>query len=358
MQDELLHIPLASLRLNDSLLRTVNKESADYQGVKNSIRVKGVLNPISAREFIDGDGTKYWKVIDGAHRTEAARDLGLATIPAIIKDMTDAETIEAQIVGNVQKVDTKPFQYSVAMIKLLEADWTQTQAILAEKLGKTEQWIRERLNLGTLRPEIGSLVDEGKMNLANAYALAKLDADEQPMWVERACTVQTPEFVPSCEARRKQMEKDKRAGRNSTPATFDPQPFMRKQGEVLAELAKPSAIIKLLSENEPESMQDAALLALKWFMNIDPSTLAEREEKWKTELENKAKEQAAAKEQRDAKKRKEAKIRSDRIELQTQALKDNKSDAEVNAILKEYDDRIMSEEAAERLAAEKAATTK
>lgn len=344
------NIPVRKTRLCEHLLRKVNKQSPEYEGVKASIKAKGVLQPISAQQLVDNEGNTYYEVIDGAHRTEICRDLGIDTIPAILSTKSRKEVIEEQIIGNVQKIETKPYEYSKALLELLKEDWTLTQAILASMLGKTEQWVRERMHLGTLRPEIGQLVDEGKINLSNAYALAKLDPEEQPAWLERAQTTPAPEFVPAADARKKQMDKDKRAGRNTAPATFEGKPFMRKQGEILSEISDLSALAKAFSANPPASAQDAAVEALKWVMNIDAATLAVREQKWKEEVEQKAKEAAAAKEQRDAKKKAEAKERSDRIQLQTDALRDGKSESEIQAILDEYDAKLLAAKAAAEVA--------
>lgn len=333
---ELQVLPLNACRLHKLLLRPINQNGEGYMSLKNSIRQKGVLQPVVVRRESD-EGGEFFTIVEGAHRYTACKDLGYTEIPASIKVMTDQEVLEAQIVANVQRIDTKPAEYSKHLIKILESDWTLTESILAEKLGRSGAWLKDRLKLANLAPGIDQLVDEGKINLANATALAQLDEAEQAHWVERAQTMTAPEFVPACDARRKQMAQDKRAGKDSTQAEFKLTEFLQKLSVIIAEMNNPQQVIQLLSTQGITNTQDAAVMVLKWVLSVDPITEAARRQKFEEAALAKKAEQEKAKEQRDAKKKAEAADRAARVELHGKCIEAHLSEAETAAKLAEFD---------------------
>src|SRR5688572_28749904 len=93
-------VPLNQIRENPVALRAVDKRRREYAELVESIRTKGILNPISVREVKDPEtGKMVYSVIDGLHRFTAAGDAGLKEIPVYVKNMADAEVWEAQVVA-------------------------------------------------------------------------------------------------------------------------------------------------------------------------------------------------------------------------------------------------------------------
>ena len=104
-------IPMSEVRENPVALRAVNRESESYIGLRDSIRAVGILNAISVRlreENVDGENKTFYELIDGLHRYTCALDVGLTEIPVQIISLDNAQTLEAQIMANIHKVETKP----------------------------------------------------------------------------------------------------------------------------------------------------------------------------------------------------------------------------------------------------------
>lgn len=339
--------PLANCRPAKTLLRQVNEKSEEFLGLVDSVKTYGIQAPPVARMLLDEKGEpalnekneQLYEIIDGLHRMKAAIAAGLSEIPLNLVVCTDDEVSIRQIVGNIHRVETKPHEYSQALKRAIEKNPTLTKAVLAAQCGKSTTWIDQRLSLTTLHPDIGKLLDEGKINLINGYALSKLPIDEQTNWISRAMTTLGGEFVPLVEARKKEIEKARREGRDTTPAQFVATPFMQKQAVVLAEIEKPDQVVKLLSEQAPKSLQEAAVLILQWFLNIDPLTVAARKADYEEKQRQEAEEKAKAKAERDAKKQRDAAVRQARTKLQVEGLNSGKTEEQVAEDLKAFDER-------------------
>lgn len=287
-ETQLKHIKLSEIRENPNALRQVNRQHEDYQGLVDSIKRNGVYNAIVVRECIDPE-TKlpYYCLVDGLHRFTASKDAGLESIPCQIKSMEDAAALEAQIVTNIQKIDTKPVQYSKGLVRLLSMNPLLTLTELAERLSKTPQWLNERLGLVKINKDLQALVDEGKIILTNAYALAKLPENDQVDFLDRAMTMQPAEFLPTVNNRIKEVKEAERQGR-APSSGFQPVQVLRKVGEVKDELNSNHVGQELLAKLEIKTPMEAWQLAVKWMLNIDPVSIEiqiQRDQQRKKELE-------------------------------------------------------------------------
>lgn len=308
-------IKLVNIRENKDALRPVNKESEDYLGLVDSIKTMGLLNPISVREVgpdKDGtvpraaDGSVLYALIDGLHRYNAAIDAGLTEIPVNVVDMDQAEVYEAQIAANVHKIETKPVEYTKAVQRIMALHPTRTVAEQASRLGKSAQWLKDRLNLLEISESVQKLIDEGKIKISNAVILAKLPAEEQTNWIDKAMTMTPNEFAPAVAGRVKQIKEDKKKGKASSPETFTPTPHLRKFGLIKEEYLKPTELPRLLAAKKITNPVDAIKMAMSWVMNMDEETIAKKKAEW--DARQKAAEEAAKKraEEKAAKKQKEA----------------------------------------------------
>lgn len=276
---ELLRIPLSSIRENPVALRAVNRQDADYLSFRDSVRTVGVLNPIVVREIPSSEGEKLYGIIEGLHRYTASLDSGLPDIPAHVMNMSDADVMEAQLIGNVHKIETKPVEYSKQLQRILAANPLLTLTQLAAKLNKSSQWLSERLGILKLDPKIASLVDEGRINLVNAYALAKLPVEEQGNFVDRAITMPPGEFTPTVLGRKKELDAAKRQGRDAAPAEFTPVPHIQKLAELKNEMEKPTVGPALINELAVTSAVDGFALGVRWALHMDPFSIKVAKEK-------------------------------------------------------------------------------
>lgn len=295
---KLREIPLKHIRESKIALRDVDRQNEQYIGLVDSIRARGVYNSILVRELGKEDGQMYYGLVDGLQRFSACGDAGRETIPANIIELTDAQVLEAQIIANVHRVETKPVQYSKQLQKILSENPFMTLSELADRLAKSPSWLNDRLGLTKLSDAIGVLVDEGKVNLSNAYVLAKLPAEEQNNFVERAMTQQPVEFAPQVNQRVKEIRDAKRQGRDPEGEKFQAVAFLQKIGTIKTELEQPQALLALLESQKPKNPMAAAILALQWALHLDPLSVAESERRY----EEKKRNDAEAKQKRDREK--------------------------------------------------------
>lgn len=271
---ELKKIALAAIRENPSALRAVNRQDVDYLGLVDSIKNRGVLNPIVVRELTSDNGDTIYGLVDGLHRYSGSLDAGLKEIPAQVINMSDGEVMEAQLTGNVHKIETKPVEYSKLLQKILAINPLRTMSELAARLNKSTTWLSERLRLTELHPSVQPLVDDGKINLSNAYLLAKLPKEEQLNFTDRAQTMTPQEFMPTVLTRKKEIDTAKRQGRDPKSAEFVPVPYLRKVSELREEMDHPQLAGQVCSENSITTPEDGFSMGVRWALHMDPASVA------------------------------------------------------------------------------------
>lgn len=303
---ELLYIKVNEIHENPVALRSVNQESEDFLGLVDSIRSRGVMNAISVRRKVDTDsGDQFYELIDGLHRYAATMAAGLEMIPAQVLTLEDAEVLEAQIIGNVQRIDTKPVEYSQQLRRILAANPMMTESDLANKLGKSTQWISQRLGLTKIGNEtIRNLIDEGQIPLSNAYALAKLPDDEQVDFTERAQTESPDVFLGGVTQRIKELKEAKRQGREAKPSEFTPTAHCQKISAIKEALEDNGLANQLIDAAGVATPVEAFQLGLAWVLHLDPVSVEAAKAKWdaqqqakKEAADRRAAERAAAKAQ-------------------------------------------------------------
>lgn len=289
-------IPLNMIEENEAALRPADRQSEQYQGLVDSIRTNGVLNSITVSPIADSD---KFRLIDGLQRFSAAGDAGLKEIPAVVMPMEEGDAFIAQILANVHRIDTKPAQYASHLNRVLAGSPTMTMAELAGQLSKSEQWLSGMLRLNKLNDEVKKLVDDNKISLTNAQALAKLPVAEQMSFLEQAQTESPQEFVPKVTERAKAIRKAAREGKEPGEAKFTAVPHLRKLAE-LKELRTNPAPLKTAMANAGAS--DAVAFTLDYILQMDPDSVkvqeskdAERKAKKKADAEARAVEKKAAK---------------------------------------------------------------
>jgi ParB/RepB/Spo0J family partition protein len=297
-------VPLANIEENKVALRSVNKQDEKYINLVDSVRKEGILNPILVRAVSETPG--HFRLIDGLHRFSAAKDAGIEQVPVYIRNMSDAEILRAQIMANVHKIETRPVEYTKQLLRILAGDPLLTIAELAGQISKSPAWLNERLNLIKLNPKIQALVDDGKVNVSNAYGLAKLPPDEQMNFLERAMTQQPGEFLPTVGSRVKELRDAARKGKDASPEGFVPVPHIQKLSVLKDELDTPQIGPALVKETGVTSAADGFALGVKWVLHMDPKSVEAGKAKYEErKAEEKANKDKRAKE-REEKKAKEA----------------------------------------------------
>lgn len=144
-----------------------------------NIRQHGVLQPVLVRPIPGGEAGAF-ELVAGARRYRASKLAGRETIPASIRDLTDTECLELQLIENLQRADVHELDeargYSALM--QLQPD-TYTVETLAEKVGRSEKYVYARLRLLHLIDEVQQAFYLGKLTVAHAFEVARLQPEDQ-----------------------------------------------------------------------------------------------------------------------------------------------------------------------------------
>jgi ParB family chromosome partitioning protein len=167
----LFEVPIGAVQPNPRQPRTLFEENA-LEGLTLSIREVGVLQPIVVRKAGDG-----YELIAGERRLRAAQRAGLATIPAVVRDSNDTESLREALIENIHREDLGPIELAEAFRELLD-DLGATQEILAERLGMSRSHIANTIRLLQLSAEVQRLLAEDKIQAGHGRALLTL-ADEE-----------------------------------------------------------------------------------------------------------------------------------------------------------------------------------
>jgi len=116
-----------------------------------SVREKGILEPILVRP-----AASRFQIIAGERRYRAAMEAGLAEIPCIVRETSDAETMELALVENLQRKDLSAFEEADAL-KTLAESYGYTHEKMAEKIGKSRSSITEVISLASMPEEVRQL---------------------------------------------------------------------------------------------------------------------------------------------------------------------------------------------------------
>ena len=139
-----------------------------------SIKKYGVIQPIVVRKI----GEKY-EIIAGERRYKASVIAGKATIPAIICEFNDIDSVEIALIENVQREDLTPIEKAISYKKILDMGYIN-QEDLAQKVGKSQSSIANTLRLLNLTDEVQEALLENKISERHARSLLKIkDAKKQ-----------------------------------------------------------------------------------------------------------------------------------------------------------------------------------
>jgi len=135
-----------------------------------SLNQTGVLQPVVVRRLGHG-----YQLIVGERRWRAAKLAGLTRIPAIVREATDAQSLELALVENLLREDLNPMEEAEAYQRLLaEFGWTQEE--LAQRVGRDRSSVANCLRLLKLPPLIQADLRAGRLTMGHARALLSLDS--------------------------------------------------------------------------------------------------------------------------------------------------------------------------------------
>ena len=172
VKNKVLDMPVEKLVRNKKQPRkTFEKEN--LQELANSIKEKGVLQPVIVRP----SGTQY-EIIAGERRWRASQLAGLKTVPAIVKEVSTQDSLELALIENIQRQDLNPIEEAEAYKQLID-NYNLTQQDLATKMGKERVTIANNLRLLNLTSEVRELIRDNQISIGQAKVLLTVNESDK-----------------------------------------------------------------------------------------------------------------------------------------------------------------------------------
>jgi ParB family transcriptional regulator, chromosome partitioning protein len=165
VRSELSHLPLESIHANPRQPRHRFDHEAT-NGLADSIRAQGVVQPVVVRPRSQGG----WELIAGERRWRAAREAGLATLPAVIRDADDRDSLLLALVENVVREDLSPVEEARAFAVLMD-EFALTLGDLAGRVGLSKPAVSNRMRLLDLPDDVLAMVERGELTEGHARAV-------------------------------------------------------------------------------------------------------------------------------------------------------------------------------------------
>jgi ParB/RepB/Spo0J family partition protein len=182
MADQIHEVLLSALRVAKTNARkdkAAGEEDASLAGLAQSIKEHGLLNPLTVRALPDG----AYEIVAGQRRYLACQELGLATIPVIIREqVSDTSAVALSLIENVQRADMHPLDKAAAYLELKEQYGGDLRRVSMET-GVTLTTIQRYLNLldlpQELKEELGT--GGGAAGVGAMAAIARTFSDPSDM---------------------------------------------------------------------------------------------------------------------------------------------------------------------------------
>lgn len=184
IQDKIENITIVKLRPSRSNPRK-NFREVDQFELMDSIRSVGVLSYLLVRPIGDD-----FEIVAGERRYRAAKALGLESLPCRVRHLTDEEAGKIQLIENIQRSNLSATE-ELAGVRELEELGVKGEA-LAKSLGKTNDWLQLRLDLGKLPDGAQEAVGAGRVSLASVPDLLQVDSNECEQFVQEVLEIEEP----------------------------------------------------------------------------------------------------------------------------------------------------------------------
>jgi len=149
-------------------------DEAKIRELAQTIRDHGLLTPILVRPI----GNEKYQLVHGERRFKACRLLGFKAIKAEIRELDDIETLQIQLVENLQREDLNPVEEADTFQRLI-IEFGYTHKTLAKRIGKSREYITNKLSLLRLPDNITQAINTNEITESHARILKPLSPDKQ-----------------------------------------------------------------------------------------------------------------------------------------------------------------------------------
>ena len=164
-------LPLSDISPNKFQPRK-NFDEENLEDLKNSIKERGVIQPIIVRK--SNEGNSKYQIIAGERRWLAARKAGLHDIPVVVTEADDLKSLEFAIVENVQRHDLNPLEEAQGYKRLID-EFSYDQEKVSKFIGKSRSYITNSLRLLNLPDDVLKQIEQKKISAGHAKILVGLD---------------------------------------------------------------------------------------------------------------------------------------------------------------------------------------
>jgi len=145
------------------------------QELIDSIRQHGIIQPLIVRQA----GARF-ELIAGERRWRAAQEIGLATVPVIIRSANDLEVLELSLIENLQRADLNPIEEAQGYVRLAN-EFGMRQEDIALKVGRSRAAVANALRLLDLHPQVQIWLAQNLLSVGHAKVLLALKVPEEQL---------------------------------------------------------------------------------------------------------------------------------------------------------------------------------
>ena len=143
-----------------------------------SIKAQGVVQPIVVRPLPSSGGAEtQYEIVAGERRWRAAQIAGLATIPAVVRDIPDESAVAVALIENIQRENLNPLEEARSLHRLIE-EFGLTHADAADAVGRSRATVTNLLRLLELPRPVREMVERRELDMGHARALLGLESPE------------------------------------------------------------------------------------------------------------------------------------------------------------------------------------
>jgi ParB family chromosome partitioning protein len=179
---ELLHLPVEAVHPNPRQPRRRFEPEAT-SGLAASIRHQGVLQPVIVRPRAEGG----YELVAGERRWRAAREAGVPTIPAVVRDVGDRDTLLLGLVENVARENLSPVEEARAYASLID-EFELSLGDVADRVGRSKPSVSNRVRLLELPEDVLWMLARGDLTEGHARAVLALPDDDARRRLARRIT--------------------------------------------------------------------------------------------------------------------------------------------------------------------------
>ncbi len=156
-----------------------NFDDEKFNELERSIREHGVLQPVIVQKSVNG-----YELIVGERRWRASKKAGLKKIPAVIREVTDLESLELALIENLNRQDLNPIEEADGYERLAK-DFGLTQENIAKRMGKSRESVANIMRLLKLPRQIQQDMISGRLTMGHGRALLGLKSEQEILFLRK-----------------------------------------------------------------------------------------------------------------------------------------------------------------------------